>query len=173
MALAAKTAAEKALGIKSPSRVFYKIGSFTGEGFINALKDRAQDVFNASEAMGNTAKKGISGAISKITDLFDSDQSQPVIRPVLDLSDIESGAGSISGMLNNVGIGANLSSISSNMYSRNQNGDIISAINKLGKSLGNASGDTYNINGVSAGDDTNVRDAVQTIIRAAVMERRV
>ena len=173
MALAAKTAAEKALGIKSPSRVFYKIGSFTGEGFVNALKDRAQDVFNASEAMGNTAKKGISGAISKITDLFDSDQSQPVIRPVLDLSDIESGAGSISGMLNNVGIGANLSSISSNMYSRNQNGDIISAINKLGKSLGNASGDTYNINGVSAGDDTNVRDAVQTIIRAAVMERRV
>ena len=176
MALAAKNAAEKALGINSPSKVFYKIGSFTGDGLVNALKDRAYDVFNASKAMGDSAKKGISGAISKITDLFDSNESQPVIRPVLDLSDIESGAGSINGMLNNVGIGANLNSISSSMSSRNQNGtnnDVVSAINKLRKDLGNTSGDIYNINGVSVDDDTNIRDAVQTIIRAAVVERRI
>ena len=177
MAKAAREAAEKELDINSPSDVFYDIGLFTGEGFINALKDSAKNVYNASGSMAESARKGMQAAINKVMSLFDNNlDTQPTIRPVLDLSDIQAGASTIGSMLGNVGIGANLNAISASMNSRIQNGvndDVVSAINKLGKVLGNTSGDTYNINGVSVDDDGSVRDAVQTIIRAAKVERRI
>ena len=172
-------AAKKLLGIKSPSRVFYGIGSFTVEGFTNALSDGGRDVFKAGENMANSARKGISGSISRITDLLNNDMSsQPVIRPVLDLSDIQSGAGTINGMFDNVGIGANLSAISNGMNARNQNGttsDVVSAINRLHKDLDNAKGTTnnYNINGITYDDGSNITEAVGALIHAAKMERRV
>ena len=177
MADAAKIAAEKALGIRSPSRVFYKIGGFTGEGFINALTDSAKRVYNAGSAMGDSATKGMNSAISKISDIINSDiDSQPVIRPVLDLSDVETGAGSIGGMFNNMRVRANLNAISQGVNSRLQNGvndDVISAINNLRNDLSNLGGNTYNVNGITYDDGSNITNAVKELIRAAKVERRV
>ena len=51
--------------------------------------------------------------------------------------------------------------------------DVISAINELSKNLGNVGGDTYNINGVTYDDGSNITNAVQTIVRAATVGRRV
>lgn len=45
--------AKNLLGIKSPSRVFYEIGAFTGEGFENALHDATARAQAAMEAMVN------------------------------------------------------------------------------------------------------------------------
>ena len=177
MAQAAKLAAEKALGIKSPSRVFYKIGSHTGEGFINALIDSSKAVFNAGSTMGDYAKKGMSAAISRITDLINNDMdTQPVIRPVLDLSDVESGAGTIGGLFNSVRVGSNLNAISQSVNGRLQNGvndDVISAINNLRKDLSNIGGNTYNVNGITYDDGSNITNAVRDLIRAAKVERRI
>ena len=61
------------------------------------------------------------------------------------------------------------------MMSNHQNGvndDVISAIDNLGRKLGNISGDTYQINGITYDDGSNVSDAVKTLIRAAKVERR-
>ena len=52
------------------------------------------------------------------------------------------------------------------------NADVISAIDNLGRKLGNISGDTYQINGITYDDGSNVSDAVKTLIRAARVERR-
>ena len=62
------------------------------------------------------------------------------------------------------------------MNQRNQNGtnsDIISAINRLEDKLSNAAGDTYQINGITYDDGSNVSDAVRTLVRAAKVERRI
>ena len=58
----------------------------------------------------------------------------------------------------------------------NQNGgndDIVSAIKDLKKSINNLSGDTYQINGVTYDDGSNISNAVKSIVRAARVERRV
>ena len=74
-----------------------------------------------------------------------------------------------------VGANANISAINFGMANRNQNGvtgEIVSAIDKLRKDLGSMQGNTYNIDGVTYDDGTNISNAVQDIVRAAKVERR-
>ena len=179
MANAAKEAAEAALGIQSPSKEFYAIGRFAGMGLVNALNDYGRNSYKAGAEVASQAKKGLGDAIGRISDLIDSDMdSQPVIRPVLDLSDIQSGAGTINGLFGmtpSVGVMSNVRAINT-MMNRNQNGgsaEIVSAINKLRGDLGNIGGDTYQINGITYGADSEISSAIQTLVRAAMVERRI
>ena len=181
MAEAAKQAAKEALGINSPSRVFYAIGSGVIEGFNNALMDGESRVFNSSADVANYATRGFNNAVSSIQRMLsmDLDNLQPTIRPVLDLSEVSAGAGAISGMLNlnpTIGARSNINTISSAM-NRRQNGmsnnDIVSAINDLNDAMGNSSGNTYQINGITYDDGSNISAAVETLIHAANIERRI
>ena len=180
LAAAAKLAMEDELLIKSPSRVAYWIGGFFGEGFVIALSDYAAKSYAAGSDIASSAKDGLNSAIGKINDLISSDiESQPTIRPVLDLSNVKAGAGAIGELLATgpaLNVKAQLGSISSAMSSRAQNGttnDVISAIDKLRKDLSNVGNTTYTINGVTYDDGSNVADAVGALIRAAKIERRM
>lgn len=180
MANAAEKAAKEALNINSPSKVFAAIGSGVVEGFVKGIDDNMGDTDRTIATMADLAREGFSTAMKGIDSMLNSDMDmQPTITPVLDLSNVQSGVGSISSMLglgSSIGLNANVGAVSSMMSSRNQNGsesEVVSAINKLGKSLGNLGNTTYNVNGVSANDDAAVVDAVKTIIRAARIERRV
>ena len=181
MALAALQAAKKALAVKSPSREFYKVGDYAGQGFVNALYDSESMSYKAGFTMAEMARNGLSKAISKVADVINSDiDSQPTIRPVLDLSDVESGAGYLNTMFDNgpsVGVMANLRAISSGMNARSQNGvnnEVVSAINKLRKDIGNVrGGDTYNIGDVRYDDENTVASAVKSLVRAVRVEGRV
>lgn len=177
---AALAAAKEAIDSNSPSKEAMKLGNFFGEGFVIGIRDYGARVYDTSYAIADGAKNGLSKAISRVSDLIGNGiDTQPTIRPVLDLSDVESGAGYLNSMFNNgpsVGVMANLGSISAGMNARIQNGtnnDVISAIDKLSKNLGNVSGNTYNINGITYDDGSNITDAVKTLIRAAKVERRV
>ena len=115
-----------------------------------------------------------------MTGLLDGSlEMQPTIRPVLDLSNVKSGAASIGGMLNNqsVGISSNISAISSMMNQRNQNGandEVVSAVDRLYRKLDNVGGNTtYNVNGITYDDGSNIANAVEALIRGALIERRV
>ena len=179
MAKAAKQAAENTLGIASPSKVFYKIGSYTGQGFVNALSDYVTRSYSAGSEMAKAARTGLSNAIGKVTDLLNGDMdAQPTIRPVIDLSDVESGTNAINSMLkmgSTIGMSANVGIISSRMNQRNQNGinsEVVSAIDKLRKDLGNIGNTSYNVNGITYDDGSNVADAIKVLIRAAKIEGR-
>lgn len=179
MAAAAVAAAKAELDEHSPSRVGYKIGDFFGVAFVNAIGDYESKAYDASSDMAVSARKGLSNAISKIRNLIDSGMdSEPTIRPVLDLSDVESGASAIGRMFNfgsTIGVSANVGAISSMMNQRNQNGtndDVVSAINKLRKELGNVGGTSYNINGITYDDGSNVADAVGELVHAMKVGRR-
>ena len=109
--------------------------------------------------------------------MTDDVNTQPTIRPIVDLSNVENSSDAISNMLAmdpTVSAFSNVHSISA-MMNRNQNGandDVISAIKDLGKTIGKASGDTYQINGITYDSGSEVSDAIQTLIRASIIEGR-
>lgn len=166
-------------GIHSPSKVFAEFGQYLDEGLIVGLNKYSGKVSNSAESVGNDAIKSMSGALSGISLAVDSDiDSQPSIRPVLDLSNIESGAGTIGDLLSmepSVGVLANVGSISSLMNKRQNGGtlDILSAIESLGNKLGDRSSNVYNVNGITYDDGSNVAEAIGSLIRAAKIERRI
>ena len=161
----------------SPSKLGIQSGKWLGEGYVIGIDKMGRLVGQAGDGLGQTATNSLSNSISRISDMISSDiDSQPTIRPVLDLSDIESGASTIGSMLNlnsSVGVKANVGAISASMANR-QNGDseLLSAIDKLAKS-NSKSGDIYNFNGFSYSEGSDVADAIQTLVRAAKMEGRV
>ena len=163
----------------SPSKLTIKAGKWIGEGLVIGIDSMGKKVYNAGYRMGDTAAGSLSKAVSKIRDSINTDMdTQPTIRPVLDLSDIKAGSGMIGDLLgynHNVGLMANVNAISSSMNT-NQNGgndDVVSAIKDLKRSINNLSGDTYQINGVTYDDGSNISNAVKSIVRAARVERRV
>lgn len=171
---AAYDAAKRAIDAHSPSKKAHKLGNFFGLGFVKGIGEYTDTAYNESYSMADQASKGLTSAISKVNDILnDGTTNQPMIRPVLDLSDVENEAGRIGGLFNNVGIGSNLNAISIGMRQNRQNGngEVVSAINKLGSNLGK-SGDTYNINGVTYDNGSEVQNAVEVLIRAANIERR-
>ena len=180
MANAAEKAAKEALDINSPSKVFRAIGYSVPEGFAMGIDRMTRLATSSASGMSKATLDTVKNSISRIADLVNTDiDAQPTIRPVLDLSDIKSGAGAIGGLLGAggpIGVRANVSAINSMMGSRGQNGtnaDVIAAINKLRDRLDNVGNTTYSINGVTYDDGSNIAEAVRTITRAAVRERRV
>lgn len=180
MASAAEQAARAALKINSPSKVFKEIGSGIPEGFAMGIGMLDRDVKNSVTNMAASAITSTRSAMTTILDALNGDiDAQPTIRPVIDLTNVRDGANSIQSLLggaNTVGVRADLNAISSTMNRRIQNGttdDVISAINKLNDGLANNRGDTYNFGDFTYDDGSNISDAVQTLVRAARMGRRV
>ena len=161
----------------SPSKLTIKAGKWLGEGLVIGISNMGKKVYNAGYDMGDNAINAVSNAIARISDIVNSDvDSQPTIRPVMDLDNVRSGMDTISRMLGatpSVGVLANVNAISSSM-NRGQNGasDVVSAIKDIGKKLGSSGGDTYNINGITYDDGSNIAEAVKTLVRATKVERR-
>lgn len=164
----------------SPSKAMIKSGRWLGEGLIIGVGKMGKKVYSAGSKLGGMATDSISGALSTVFDLLGSEElGQPTIRPVMDLTEIQNGIGSMNGMFNNnpaLGVSANLNAISASMANRNQNGlnsDVVAAINKLRGDLSNVSGNSYTIQGITYDDGSNMAELVQALIRAAQVERRI
>lgn len=163
--------------IKSPSRKMMEVGRYVDEGFAVGLTKYSKNVVRASEGMANSAMTAMSNTIAKISDAVNGDiDAQPTIRPVLDLSGVEAGAGAINGLFNNptVGVMSNVRSINTMMNRQNgANSELVSAISDLKNTLNNRpGGNTYNVNGINYSEGDDVAQALETIIRAARVERR-
>lgn len=173
-----ETAARSKLHINSPSKVFRKIGAGVPEGFAQGIERFSYLGIRAVEGMSNDAIDSASKVLSNINAVLTDDvNTQPTIRPIVDLSNVESSSDAISNMLAidpTVSAFSNVRSISA-MMNRNQNGandDVVSAIKDLGKTIGKASGDTYQINGITYDSGSEVSEAIQTLIRASIIEGR-
>ena len=180
MADDAMNAAKKKLDENSPSKEFIKIGGYVAEGFAIGISDLSYKSNDAAEGMATSAMNTTRTAMSKVLDAINTDMdAQPTIRPVVDLSDVQTGVNAINGLFNttkSVGVQANLNAIGYSMNAMRQNGkndDVISAINKLNDKLDGV-GNTYNtINGVTYDDGSNVTDAIETLVRYAKIGGRV
>lgn len=178
MAQNAATAVAKALKINSPSKVFRAIAYSIPEGFAQGINRKSWMGKEAVVSMAKDTLLGTSQTIAKIATLVsDGIDAEPTIRPVLDLSAVSKGASDLNSMLEtdpSIGLMSNVRSVSSMMNNR-QNGtndDVISAIHDLGKQISKSSGDTYSINGITYSGDSDVSDAIRTLVRAARIEGR-
>ena len=175
MASAASTAARKNLKVASPSKVFKKIGGYVSQGFAIGISNYASMVQRSVGKMTNTAVDTSNRAMTRILEAVNgSVDSQPSIRPVVDLSEAKTGIHALNAMLNtadqSIGVRADLSGISYNMNTRNQNGsnsDIVNAINKLRSDLGKMERNSYTINGITYDDGSNIAGAITQIVQAA------
>lgn len=169
------------LGIHSPSRLFAQIGRYTDEGFINGVKAYAGKVSDATVDMGKGAVGAMSDTLSTIADLVGSDiDSEPTIRPVMDLSNIQNGANQLFSMMKSVD-GYSLSGsldIANRTGSRinevrSKSTDNSSILDKISDAVGNFNGgnsfeNTFNITG---SNPKEIAEEVSSIIQRQV-ERR-
>ena len=171
------SAAKSKLQINSPSKVFMQIGKWTVMGMEKGLDNNAYRVSRSATNIADSAITAMQSSISMIANAVDdSMDTQLTIRPVLDLSNVEAGARSLNGMLGSSQLSASLSGDMSRSIGAIQNGnnnrELLSAIKDLQGNVGN-SGDTYQINGITYDDGSAISSAVQTLIRAAKIERRM
>lgn len=146
-AVSAYRAACEALDIQSPSRKMYEVGRFFDEGFGNGISKfsygvvqkaktlatdtlgafqeevsgsriNLDDGFSFSEGTIRSLNDALSSLRTLVTDSLDTD---PVIRPVLDLSNVEAGAQKINQLFANRRVKANVDE-SQTTDAKNQNG---------------------------------------------------
>ena len=99
LAQEAYEAAMDELDEHSPSRKFHKIGEFVAIGFANGITSSEAIAGNSAKEMADTAISTVRSTISKMVDLINDDiDPQPTIRPVLDLSDVQSGTARLNTM---------------------------------------------------------------------------
>lgn len=99
MANAANTAARKALGIHSPSRIGAQIGKFLALGFGNGIGDNTSIAEAQATSMADKAKEALRSALSNIPSILEDDiNTSPVITPVLDLNNITKQQGVLDSM---------------------------------------------------------------------------
>ena len=175
MANAAKVAAEAALGEHSPSKVFYGIGDYAGQGFVNALSAYGTISHKAGRDMAEHAINGAKKSISAITDAINSGVDlNPTITPVMDLSDIKAGAAYINGAFGGFSFGQ-AGGIARAINRNGQNGttnDVIHELSKLRRDIQSMPVNQYAIGGITYDDGSNVANSIRELVRATRIERR-
>ena len=179
-ATSALRAAKEALQEHSPSKATQEMGIFFDEGLIIGIDKLSGRVSDAASNVGSMAVSALEEATKLVNKtLLGDGLNQPVITPIMDLSEIQNGARMIGDILGsgrpNVALG-NLSAISFNanvMRQQSENTDILEAIKSLGSNLSNSSkGDTFIIDGITYDDGSNVSETVRNLIRAVKIDRR-
>ena len=175
----AKSAAESALGIKSPSRVFMKIGRYVDEGFVKGLEQYSANVDKTAFNVANGVVDNFAKPLSNVNDLLDMN-TNPVITPVLDLSNVQANSRRLNSMIpgsGNIALSTDAANIMTSSMGTVRNGvsnsEVVSAIKDLKNNMPAAGNTSYNINGITYDDGSNIVNAVETLVRAARIERRI
>lgn len=172
-------AAKNALKINSPSKVFAEIGRFTDEGFIVGLERYSSKVAKSATGVANKVIDNFAKPLSNMNDLLDVN-TNPVITPVLDLSNVQANSRRLNSMIpgsGNIALSTDAANIMTSSMGTVQNGvsnsEVVSAIKDLKNSMPVAGNTSYNINGITYDDGSNIVNAVETLVRAARIERRI
>lgn len=167
------------LGINSPSRVFREIGKFTVEGMVVGLDKYAYMAEESASDLASGVLNNVRNPLRNVADILNGEiDVNPKITPVMDLSNVMEGNKLLTNMIadHDMQINARSGSIAGSVgkiQNRYDNSDVISALNGLKESLNNNNGPSYTINGITYDDGSNVSAAVQTLVRAARIERRL
>ena len=131
------------LGIESPSKEFAKLGGYTMAGFIEGINSFKNDISNNVRGIGKDAIDTFSGIIEKAALLLEKDVDlSPVIRPVVDFTEIRSGSDAINDIFNkqrNLALDANLRNVGSIKASKG--GSVADELKQVIKEIGSKSND--------------------------------
>lgn len=129
--------ARTVLQINSPSKVFAEIGSGIPEGMAEGITDNLSVVEASTQKMADATVDNMRDAINTIQAVVDSDMDvEPVIRPVVDLSNVQNGSNLINSLLGpNFGSNVTMPQASfmqtSQLISNTDNSDVVGAVNAL------------------------------------------
>jgi hypothetical protein len=88
-------ATKDALGIKSPSKEFAKVGMYAIEGLVVGIKKYSGLAMTAGSEIGKVTKDALKSTFGNMSNLLSSGlDTIPTIRPVLDMTDVENGLAS-------------------------------------------------------------------------------
>ena len=179
MAKNTETITKKVLDEHSPSKVFLRIGRYLAEGLAIGVARGSSKVYASVSDLSNTVVDKAGTVMSMISDALNLDfDYEPTITPVVDMGNVTSSMDAINNMLNKnpqIFTGLRSSSVDALLERRNnQNGnsDVIEAIDRLSKRINQTPGNTYNVNGITYDDGSNIASVVEQLVRAAVVERR-
>ena len=167
------------LGIASPSKVFKQLGKYTAEGMSIGLDKYSFMAEESASDLATNVLNNVRNPLRNVADILNGEiDVNPKITPVLDLSNVTEGNKLLTNMIadHDMQINARSGSIAGSVgkiQNRYDNSDVISALNGLKESLNNNNGPSYTINGITYDDGSNVSAAVQTLVRAARIERRL
>ena len=103
LATQAMDAAKASLGVQSPSREFMYIGEYVGEGFAIGISDNTKAAVDSTTSMSEQVLDVFSGTMQNIRDIVEMDlDMSPVIRPVIDTTDIDAKANYISSKMSSI-----------------------------------------------------------------------
>lgn len=179
MAKNTETITKKVLDEHSPSKVFLRIGRYLAEGLAIGVARGSSKVYASVSDLSNTVVDKAGTVMSMISDALNLDfDYEPTITPVVDMGNVTSSMDAINNMLNRnpqIFTGLRSGSVDALLERRNnQNGnsDVIEAIDKLSKRINQTPRNTYNVNGITYDDGSNIASVVEQLVRAAVVERR-
>ena len=126
----ASSAIMNAMDAHSPSRLFMKIGSYIPQGFAIGIQ-------NGENAVTESANTMISNTIAKVADAIDNGiDAEPTIRPVLDLSNVETGTKRLNAMFSrNQALSVNRSIGRSTIFADDQTSSQISEPGSAGNTF--------------------------------------
>lgn len=174
------TIAKQIFKIASPSKVFKEIGMYNMMGLARGTDEYAGLAIDSARKVSENYIQSMSNGPMSIASMISSgfEDNQPVIKPIVDLSDVHRGADAISSMFGNSDLTVrSVNAISSNLaYSKSRsvgNDAIVSAIGDLKDGIINTDRNTYSINGITYDDGSNIASAIKTLVDAVVVEGRV
>ena len=93
-------AARETLQVHSPSRKFAEIGMYCDRGWAKGINKGSGLITDSVEGIGISALDSARGSLSTLADILMGDMnSAPVIRPVIDMSDVNRSASRINGLV--------------------------------------------------------------------------
>lgn len=167
-------AAKNFLDIHSPSKKFMVLGKYCDEGLIIGVEKMANKVDKSFSGVAKGALEAMGDGLSSVPALLQNEVDlSPSITPIMDLSNVKSGAKSISSMFDGMRSFSIAADVNSNKRG-STNSDIVDAVNRLNKKLDNVGGTTNytTIDGVHYNDGTEVSDAVGALVGAIRREGR-
>ena len=176
LADAAKNAAKKTLDEHSPSKEMGKIGRFAGLGFVNELMLYVAKAAKVGKDIGNASMDGIREVITDPDEYFSS-LSDPVIKPIMDLSSVNSAFSRLQNRFNTaigttIELAGNVNTTIST--SRDNNNELLSAIKDLKNNIDRpVVNNSYNIDGLSYSEDDETSKAFEDLVKAIKRRKRV
>jgi len=138
MAAASHVSASAAVVSHSPSRLFMELGQYVAEGYAIGIQNGTGDVENAAYEMS-------ANTIAAAQAIIDDEEMQPTIRPIIDMTDVQSNADLLSSLFGGYdsAMSLDLSRVRTPPIPSNtvENAGIIDAINNINNridALGNA-----------------------------------
>lgn len=188
---AAYKAAKEVLVINSPSKKFAELGMGCDEGLALGMHKYSGLVEEAGKGIADESVNSARIALTALNDLADFDfDSEPTIKPVLDMSSIEDGSKKMNALLDTnyqtirlrTDVSSKMSESASGEIAKSDinrqlnfdrdTGRIVSAIDGLERTLAEYSGDSYYLDGITYDDGSAISNALGEIARATRIERR-